>query len=69
MDHPERTTPASDLIEGVDAIARFIGQPKRRTNYLLEKGALPAGKLGTRWVASKQRLARFYAELTAGDVA
>ena len=62
-------TPAEDLLEGVDAISAFIGQPKRRTNYLLEQGRLPAGKLGARWVASKRQLAAFFAELTSGRAA
>src|SRR5271166_3343767 len=31
--------------------------------YLLESGKIPAGKLGARWVASKARLRKFFAEL------
>lgn len=59
-------SPADDLLNGVKAISGFIGEPVRRTNYLLETNRLPAGKIGARWVASKTRLRQFYAELTAG---
>jgi hypothetical protein len=60
---------ADDRLDGVAAIAAFIGEPPRRTNYLLERGILPAGKLGTRWVASKRRLTRHYGALIAGPEA
>jgi hypothetical protein len=58
-----------DRLDGVAAIAEFIGEPPRRTNYLLERGILPAGKLGTRWVASKRRLTEHYTALVGGNEA
>ncbi|HEX2525291.1 MAG TPA: hypothetical protein VHL31_03190 [Geminicoccus sp.] len=69
MDSSAKLAPADDLLQGAEAIAAFVGEPRRRTIYLLEKGLLPAGKLGTRWVASKQRLTEFYARLTVGQAA
>ena len=58
---------ADDKLDGVAAIAAFIGEPRRRTNYLLERGILPAGKYGTRWVASKRRLTEQYSAIVAGN--
>jgi hypothetical protein len=56
---------ADDLLWGVEAIAKEIGQPVRQVYWKLEKGTLPAGKDGNIWVASRQALRKFYAELTA----
>jgi hypothetical protein len=58
---------AADLLYGVCAIAAFISQPERRTVYLLETKRIPAGKLGQRWVASRQVLREHYARLTRGE--
>ena len=55
-----------DLLRGSREIARFIGEPERRALYLLEVGALPAGRLGRRWVASRRRLAEFYDSVVIG---
>jgi hypothetical protein len=56
---------ASDLLYGVDAIARFIGESRRRCYYLLENRRLPAGKLGAgRWVASRRALREHFTRLT-----
>jgi hypothetical protein len=66
MEHNTAEAVADDALEGVEAIARYLGLASRRTTYLLERGLLPAGKLGTRWVASKKRLSRHYAELADG---
>lgn len=58
---------ADDLLRGVPAIARFIGQPERITFYQAEKGHIPVGKVGGNWVASKSRLREFFAAVTAGN--
>ena len=60
----EMPTLADDLLSGVNAIAEFIGESRRRTYYLLEGRRLPAGKLGDRWIASRRVLRRHYARLT-----
>jgi hypothetical protein len=58
-----------DIVRGVKAIARFTGEPERRATYLLEKGLLPAGKVGSIWVASKRRLRAHYEAVTSGNAA
>lgn len=57
---------AEDRLGGVAQIATFTGETVRRTQYLLERGLIPAGKVGNRWVASKRRLREHFAALTAG---
>jgi hypothetical protein len=57
---------ADDLLRGVKPIAEFIGEDERRTYYLLEQRLLPAGKLGSSWVASRRKLREFYDRLTEG---
>ena len=54
---------------GGAAISTFIGEDKRKTFRLLASGALPAGKLGGEWVASKTALRQRYRQLTAGEAA
>ncbi len=51
---------ADDLLRGARAIADEIGDPLRRTRYLLERGHLPAKKVGNVWYGSKSRLREFF---------
>lgn len=51
---------ADDLIWGAEAIAEFIGRTHRQTNHMLATGALPAKKVGARWVASRAALTKFF---------
>jgi excisionase family DNA binding protein len=51
---------AADLIHGQEAIAAYLGIPKRRVEWLLQQGQIPAVRLGLRWTASKRRLTRFF---------
>jgi hypothetical protein len=53
-------TPADDLLWQAKNIARFIGKPERATFHLLKTGALPARRVGGRWVASKSELHRHF---------
>jgi len=46
----------NDLLWGADAIAQYIGRNKRQTYYLLEKGQVPARKVGDLWLGSKTTL-------------
>jgi hypothetical protein len=55
---------ADDLLWGVKAIAKEIGQNERMTYWRLENGQLPAGKTGNVYVASRQALRKFFQELT-----
>ena len=47
-----------DLVWGAEAIGVYIRRKKRQVWYLLEKGDLPARKVGGVWVASKEALRR-----------
>ena len=50
---------AADLLDGIPAIANFLGLPVRRTYELAEKRKLPVFKIGDRkWQARKSSLRR-----------
>lgn len=55
---------ATDRLSGAKAIAAFLGITPRRAVVLLERGALPAGKEGRTWIASRQALREHYRRLT-----
>jgi hypothetical protein len=46
---------------GASAIAPVIGRSTRQTFTLLERGRLPARKIGQQWVASRRKLQAFLA--------
>jgi hypothetical protein len=69
MENESGATLAGDLLRGVLAIAAFIDESPRRTNYLCERGYIPVGKQGANWIASKRVLREHYARLTAGEAA
>lgn len=57
---------ATDLLDGVAAIAEFVGLPQRRVYYLAENGKLPLFKMGDRkWQGRKSTLRRHIAKLEA----
>ena len=60
---------AADRLRGITAIAAFIGETRRRTFYLAERGYLPLAKEGRQWIASRQALREHYARLTGCGVA
>jgi len=43
----------NDLIWGAQSIARYINRPLRTTYYLIEKGLIPAKKLGPRTIVAR----------------
>lgn len=56
---PDPAPPAGlsdDLLWGAQEIAREIGRGEKVTYNMLERGELPAKKIGNRWVASKMKL-------------
>ena len=59
-------TVGEDTIEGAKGFAAELNCSLRRATYLLETGQIPAGKIGSRWVGSKARLRKHYAEITGG---
>ena len=56
---------ADDLIGGVKAIAKHTGEAERRTYYMLERGLLPAFKIGDRWYMRKSKYLAMIAKLEA----
>jgi hypothetical protein len=48
------STLANDALWGAEAIARYIGQPLRKTRYLISTGALPVQKLGARTILARK---------------
>jgi hypothetical protein len=59
---------ADDALIGFTAIAAELGMSKRQAMYLLEKGLIPLGKLGGRYVVSKRRLREHFDALAAGGI-
>jgi hypothetical protein len=64
------TDPDFEILWGVKAIAAEIGLAEtpadiRRVNYLLERGHLPAEKIGRRWATTRARLRRRFAGVDA----
>jgi hypothetical protein len=51
-----------DLLWGAEAIGRALNIDARRAFYLLETKAIPAKKVGGRWVVSRLGLRKFFAE-------
>lgn len=51
-----------ELIWGAEEIAKIIGRSQRVTFHLLTTGALPAKKVGGRWVAERGKLIAFFME-------
>ena len=58
---------SNDLMEGASVIAEFYGTKKRRVYYLLERGQIPAFKVGNRWCARKSTLLKYIAALESGE--
>ena len=46
----------SDVVWGAANIGRVINANPRRTFYLLEKGLIPARKIGDTWVTTRAEL-------------
>ena len=52
--NPKIESLADNILDGVAAYSEFTGWPPRRVYYMLEKGQLPGGKIGNRWIGSKR---------------
>lgn len=50
------------LVWEVSEIAKIIGRSNRQTFHMLNKGELPAKKVGGRWVAERGKLIAFFLE-------
>jgi len=51
-----------ELVWGCADIAKVIGRSARATFHMLDKGELPAKKVGGRWVAERGKLIAFFLE-------
>jgi hypothetical protein len=60
---------ANDILRGVKSIANFINEDERATCHKLATGALPGGKEGNQWIASRRVLHEHYAKITGGKAA
>jgi hypothetical protein len=56
----------TDLLWGVKAIAAAVNLSPRQAHYQLERGLLPAGQQGEKWVASRKALREHFDRLTSG---
>ena len=54
---------SEDLIRGASNISEELGEPLRRTYYLLETGQLPAWKMGSRWYLRRSALVEHFDRL------
>ena len=54
---------ALELLWGAEAIGAVIGRSARATFHLLEKGELPAKKIGGRWVIERGKLLAAFTEM------
>ena len=59
---------SNDRLDGVSDYAGFTGFNERRCYYLLERGLLPGGKLGARWIGSKRTVTKYLDEIAGGNV-
>ena len=59
-------TVADDILRGASEIGDYIGLPLRSTYYALERGHIPAGKLGATWIASRRTLNAYLARISSG---
>lgn len=51
----------TDILWGATAIGQAIGRSPRSTFHMLERGSLPARKVGRLWSASRSKLLAFVA--------
>jgi hypothetical protein len=62
----KRTKIDDEYARGVPEIAVILGWPERVTRYALEQGHLKAGRLGSIWIANKEKLRQQLATIAAG---
>jgi hypothetical protein len=60
---------ADDLLDGVPAIAAYLGVDERRAYYLVQSKQIPAFKLGSKWTARKSSINRQIDAYERGEVA
>jgi hypothetical protein len=60
---------ATDLLRGVDPIAKFLGETPRRVSYLIERKLIPHMKEGHSVLSRKSWLRAHYACPSNGEAA
>jgi hypothetical protein len=63
----ENESLATDLLDGMPAIARSYGCSERRGYYLAENKLIPAFKVGEKWCARKSTLKRHIESLEGAN--
>ena len=63
---PIDETIAADLLNGLEAIGRFIGQPAHRAKVLIRRGIIPATRWGKEYVGSRRHIAQSVDRETRG---
>ena len=66
---PEDDDFHSDLLKGGERIAAFIKEPYRKTVYMLERGYIPATKIGAQWTTTRSALHRHFSGGAVREVA
>ncbi|TIT36192.1 MAG: DNA-binding protein [Mesorhizobium sp.] len=70
MVNPSNINVGLDLVWGAAAIARELGlKNERQAFYILEKGLLPAKKVGAQWVTSRHAIRTYFADLVPVEAA
>lgn len=64
MDHSNDNL-AADLLRGADAIAKYLGMPRRAVYHAVTKGHLPTFRIGETVMARRSTLAVWIAEQEA----
>jgi hypothetical protein len=59
---------ASDILEGAESIAAFLGKDPRQVYHMASRGQLPTFKLGSVLHARRSTLRQFIEEREAGAV-
>jgi broad specificity phosphatase PhoE len=60
-------TKGLDVLWGAKQIGRYIGKSDRATVHLLEKGRLPARKVGKAWTSTKKELEAIFTSTRDND--
>jgi hypothetical protein len=63
---PTKHSLSGDRLRGAKAIGDFLGETEKRIYYLVARGYLRVGHLGSALIASKQSLREQYDQLTQG---
>jgi hypothetical protein len=70
MQNVEAVELTTDLVSGVDEIAKLINETPRKTHYMLSKNLVPgAFRRGSRWFALKSEVHAGLRRLARGEAA